>query len=60
LGERITPEVKGALQATVRAVRSAAGVGGRCPISQTDREVMRSTLKAANSDGSLGSKAFAK
>ena len=60
LGASITPEIKGALQATVRAVRAAAGVGGRCPVSESDREIVRATLKAANVDGTLGPKAFAK
>ena len=57
LGDRITPEIRGALQATVFAVRSAAGV---CPLDKKHRQSMASTLKAANQDGSLGSKTFTK
>ena len=57
LGDGITPEVRSALQATVFAVRSAAGV---CPIDKQHRQSMASTLKAANQDGSLGPKTFTK
>ena len=56
----MTSEINSALQATIKAVRSAAGVSGRCPVSETDRSSMRSSLKAANQDGSLGRQTFEK
>ena len=57
LGDRITAEVKSALHATVYAVRSAAG---QCPVDKKHRKSIGETLKAANQDGSLGPKTFAK